>query len=447
MKLTRRNALGLLAGSGVAAVTVRPDATLHRDVCVIGGGSSGTYAAVRLRDLGHSVVVVERNDRLGGHCETFHDPVTGGTTDIGVIIFHDMPLVRDYFARFGVPLVPFAGGQGTSSYVDFRTGAVVEGYSPPPPVALPAYFGLLQQYPYLEFGFDLPDTVPPVLLAPFGDLVEQAGLQSIVPLVFGYGQGLGDILRLPALYVMKLLSLPVVAAILAGSFLTTERHNNSELYEKAAAFLGDDVLYNAKPVKVRRRGGIRVYVDTPDGPRTIHCGKLVVTAPPVPRTFAGFDLDDTERGLFGRFRHSYYWTGVARLSGLPAGASVVNTGADTPYHLPVLPGIYGLNPTGLPGLWHVKYGSTVPVSDRQVRHNIAADIRRLGATFDGLEIFRSHVPFEMTVDAADIAAGFYRQLGALQGRNQTYYTGAAFHTHDSSLLWRFTEALLPRIAA
>ena len=64
-----------------------------------------------------------------------------------------------------------------------------------------------------------------------------------------------------------------------------------------------------------------------------------------------------------------------------------------------------------------------------------------------LEIFRSHVPFELTVGTADIAAGFYRSLGALQGRNHTYYTGAAFHTHDSSLLWRFTEALLPRIAA
>ena len=39
------------------------------------------------------------------------------------------------------------------------------------------------------------------------------------------------------------------------------------------------------------------------------------------------------------------------------------------------------------------------------------------------------------------------KLNALQGRNRTFYTGAAFHTHDSSLLWQFTEALLPRIAA
>ena len=55
---------------------------IRRDVCVIGGGSAGTYAAVRLGDLGASVVVVEAKGRLGGHCETYHDPATGGTIDI-----------------------------------------------------------------------------------------------------------------------------------------------------------------------------------------------------------------------------------------------------------------------------------------------------------------------------------------------------------------------------
>ena len=61
---------------------------IRRDVCVIGGGSAGTYTAVRLGDLGRSVVVVEAKDRLGGHTETYHDPVTGGTVDIGVIVLH-----------------------------------------------------------------------------------------------------------------------------------------------------------------------------------------------------------------------------------------------------------------------------------------------------------------------------------------------------------------------
>ena len=46
-----------------------------------------------------------------------------------------------------------------------------------------------------------------------------------------------------------------------------------------------------------------------------------------------------------------------------------------------------------------------------------------------------------------IKAGFYCKLWAREGRNRTFCTGVAFHTHDSSLLWQFTEALLPRITA
>ena len=75
---------------------------------MIGGGSAGTYTAVRLGDFGKSVVVVEAKDRLGGHTETYHDPVTGGTVDIGVIVFEEDPLVRNYFARFGIDLAPMA---------------------------------------------------------------------------------------------------------------------------------------------------------------------------------------------------------------------------------------------------------------------------------------------------------------------------------------------------
>lgn len=44
-----------------------PKDIITRDVCIIGGGSTGTYSAIRLRDMGKSVVVVEKKDVLGGH--------------------------------------------------------------------------------------------------------------------------------------------------------------------------------------------------------------------------------------------------------------------------------------------------------------------------------------------------------------------------------------------
>ena len=48
--------------------------------------------------------------------------------------------------------------------------------------------------------------------------------------------------------------------------------------------------------------------------------------------------------------------------------------------------------------------------------------------------FRSNLLLQL-----DPLRGFYDDLYALQGYRSTWYTGAAFHVHDSSRLWNFTE--------
>ena len=468
--LTRKQMLGLMgataAGSVAASISSSaagaavPDTadisdaqTIYRDVCVIGGGSAGTYTAVRLGDLGKSVVVVEAKDRLGGHTETYHDPVTGGTVDIGVIVFEEDPLVRNYFNRFGVGLAPIGGFGSTTTYVDFRTGRRVD-YTPPVPTALPAYYQLISQYGPIDTVFDLPDPVPRDLVAPFADFVKKYDVGSVVPLVFQYGQGIGNILDLPALYSINTFGQGVVSNILGGAFLTTSAHNNSLLYERATAYLGDNALLDSQVLRVDRSSSrVRVLVATPEGLRLIVAGKLVVTIPPLLRNFAGFDLDPTECGVFGQFISGAYYTGVVRLSGLPAGVSLSNAAAETPYHLPPLPGLYGVSPTGIPGLYNVKYGSPSPLAEAQVRRDIRTEIERVAkagtypVVFQDLEVFSSHTPFELHVTPGAIAGGFYRRLNALQGRNRTYYSGAAFHSHNSTRIWAGTESLLPSIAA
>ena len=75
---------------------------ITKNVSIIGGGSSGTYSAIRLRDSGKSVVVVEATDRLGGHTQTYIDPVTSIPIDYGVEVFHPFDVVYNYFARLNV---------------------------------------------------------------------------------------------------------------------------------------------------------------------------------------------------------------------------------------------------------------------------------------------------------------------------------------------------------
>jgi hypothetical protein len=474
MGLTRKDVLKLIGAGTAAAAAGRlglgalpeptadtneadysADAIITRDVAVIGGGATGTYSAIRLRDMGKSVVVVETNDRLGGHTNTYTDPATGGKVDIGVIVWHDLDIVHKFFERFDVPLTKavFDTPGMVSKYVDYRTGKVVDYTPSDPSAALGAYGAQLANYPYLEGGFYLPDPVPADLLLPFGDFVKKYALDAAVNLIFSFGQGLGDLLRQPTLYVMKNFGLDVLRNLQVG-FLTTARHDNSELYAKARAELGADALLRSRVVATDRdaAGYANVLVQTPSGLKLIRAQKIVVTIPPKLYNLGGFDLDGTELSLFGQFGNSAYYTGVLRHSGIPDNMAVTNIGADTPYHLPALPGVYSISPTGIPGLHNVKYGSPTQLSDAQVKADIVASVKRLRTagtlptTTPEFAAFASHSPFELTVPTNAIKAGFYRNLYALQGRNRTYYTGAAFHTHDSSLLWQFTEALLPRIA-
>lgn len=81
------------------------DSVISRDFTIVGGGSAGTYAAIRLQDLSYSVAVIEQTGRLGGHTQTYDDPATGETIDYGVRAWHKIPEVNNYFARLNVSLV------------------------------------------------------------------------------------------------------------------------------------------------------------------------------------------------------------------------------------------------------------------------------------------------------------------------------------------------------
>jgi hypothetical protein len=430
---------------------------VERDVCIIGGGSAGTYTAVRLGDLGKSVLLVERSGRLGGHAQTFVDRATGVPIDIGVVDFENIPLVQNYFNRFNVESVLSSQAGGNNANIDLRSGLPLTGYTPPSEAevgaALYTYFEILStRYPYLDAGFQLPEPVPAELTAPFSTFVTTYGLQALVPTIFEYNQGAGDLLQYSTLYVLKLFSLNVVASIFAGGFLNIPK-GTVQLYEAATKFLGSNVLFNASVGSVDRSGSaVELLIDTPEGRVKVRCGKLVWAAPPTLRNLAPLNLDSVESRIFSCFQPKCYTTGVIQLSGLPAGLSITNLAPDTPYNLPPLPGLYGLEAT-TPDLYLAFFGSENPLPDGRIRESIRQQVESMAhagtypVQFQGFDIFSNHTPFQMHVSGADIASGFYSQLNALQGRHNTFYNGAALQTNDSSLIWRFTEELLPQIVA
>ncbi|KAF2814808.1 uncharacterized protein BDZ99DRAFT_458785 [Mytilinidion resinicola] len=290
----------------------------------------------------------------------------------------------------------------------------------------------------------------------FGQFIEKYNVSGVIHVVY---RSYGDILHQPTLYVMKYFGVNAIYNLFNG-FIDTKSQNNSEIYDKAARVLGQNVLLQSHVVSTNRTadadGLIEIKIQSPQGLKVIRAKKLVVTIPPLLSNLDGFDLGSSEKALFGQFRSVGYYTSLVQNTGLPADTAVLNTDSNNPYDLPTLPAVYQIVPTGGTGIYQVEYGSASPQPIEAVKSDILASIRRLKTT--GIAnvteadepqfvAFTSHTPFQLTVPADAIKSGFYSKLYALQGQKQTFYTGAAFHAYDSSLLWRLTEDLLPKISS
>ncbi|GME66291.1 Pyridine nucleotide-disulfide oxidoreductase [Neofusicoccum parvum] len=303
----------------------------------------------------------------------------------------------------------------------------------------------------------------------------------MVPTAFQYCQGFGDILTMPSLYVLKFFDLSVIQGIQSG-FVTSARSDNIELWQEAQAELGADALLSSEVVGVDRAsadgdGYNTLLVSTPNGPLVIRAHQILVTAPPrVQDNLAPLSLDTREYSILSRFTSHTYWAGLIRNTGIPPGTALWNSSPKQRYNLASLPGPYNFVAQRIPGLAAFYYTSTdssPPLSDAEVKADAMAKLRNLQATsFGGMlapqgnpnttnstytnttsagepEIvdFANHCPFEFTVPAAEIEAGFYRELGSLQGYRGLWWTGASFHVHDSSRLWGFTERVVMQMVA
>ena len=452
-----------VVNGAISEADFKPADILDYDVCIIGGGSAGTYAAIRLRDEHKSVAVVETKNRLGGHTETYRDPATNITINIGVILFHNLKIVKDYFGRFSIPvgLADTSAPGVTTKYVDFSTGKIVPGYNPPNgSAAIAAYAAQVAKYPYLEQSLgNIPSPVPGDLLLTFGAFIKKYSLQDAVSFFSGYGQGFGNILNLPTLYAIKYFSAGLLEALQSG-FLTTTRHDNSELYEKAQVEMGRDVFLSSSLLEMDRSNPkvAKLVIETPKGIKLIRAKKIVSTISPVLNNLHGFDLDQEEDSIFKHFRSHGYYAGILNNSGIPDNLSLINVGVHTVYNLPVLPAAYTISPSRASGQHLFQFGTrdNQVLSNVHVQADIIASLTRMRAVgtlpttsnaVPGFSIFSSHTPYEVYVTMEQISKGFYGRLFELQGKRNTYWTGAAFVTHDSTNIWQYTETLISKVTS
>ncbi|CEJ57939.1 hypothetical protein PMG11_06614 [Penicillium brasilianum] len=431
-----------------------PVDVIVRDVAVVGGGASGTYAAMRLQqDFNKSVVVVEKEQTLGGHTHTYYDPVSSSTIELGVVAFNDLPLVHNFFSRFNIPLTRLFFNSSLPS-IDFRTGQPV--YAPASLNATEGTFERwnqnLMRFPNLDKGYNFPLLVPDDIWRPFGQFVKTHNLTAIVPYIWTIDQGIGDILNLPTIYVVKSFG-PQMLRSLSTGFLATVRQNNQEVYDRALAHLQrtESVLLNSSVVGMNRDAvgpSGHAVVATPSGHKLLQVKRFLFTIPPKLDVLTGFDLSHQETSLFSGFENMAYFSGLLRNMSIPQDTTLSNRATNPfTYYLPRLPTTYTLGPIhARSSLTSVKFGSNISMSVEQVRSQVMDET---GQVAPGkpvrFEKVVNHGRYALRVSPELIRSGFYRRLNNLQGRRRSFWTGAAWHTHDSSLLWNFTEIIISKM--
>ncbi|KAJ4123457.1 hypothetical protein NW765_006477 [Fusarium oxysporum] len=404
------------------------------DVAIIGGGSSGIHAAVNLKDGGLKVAVIEKDKQIGGHAQTYINPVTKRPTNIGVALFENTKTVQKYIGRLGVALAknnPFSATTSTNKQYDFTLGIPIPAQSQAQAAAtkeamaaaMQAYAqNVLPKYPWIDQGYLIPNPVPQELLLPFGEFAAKNNFSAILPLISQLNWYPGNITAIPTIYGIKKFG-PGLLQSVSSEFLVAASGDTRSIYEAAAKVLGDSIYLNSEVVSVRRNAagkGVVVVFKRNGKTITLRARKLVVA---IPQTRANTKI-----------------------------TSVLST----PANIPLVPGNNGYFQTGSPddfliGTAFDNTDYTLEDAKALVRKELTTLARVGGAPADAAEkctfpMLEDHAPYYLHVTGHDIAKGFYRDLIALEGYRNTYWTGAVFAGHNSGLIWNWNDGtVLPAI--
>ncbi|KAH7114982.1 hypothetical protein B0J13DRAFT_459905 [Dactylonectria estremocensis] len=458
-----------MASTVVATAANHDQVTLEKDVIIIGGGASGSHAAVRLReDFGKTIVVIEKEATLGGHVNTYSAP-SGNYYDFGVQVFLDIEGAADFFARLGVQTKEPSRTPITNRYVDFTTGNRVNYTDPASEditAALEKYAKICAQYEDLlvpgYWNFPTPNDIPEDLLLPFGDFAKKYEIEAVVPSIFTV-TGLGDTSKALTIWVMQAFGGDMARSYLGElKTLVLASGRNQELYDAIADLLADDVLYSSRVIKSKRSTeGVTITVENASGKHTlIKAKRLLLAIEPTPSNLAPFDFDHREIEVFNKYSYMNLYVGIVANSALPKGESLVNlpaTAAPNNYLAfpqPSFTTYFNWAGTETTDIFrHIVVGNET-LSARRAKKLVQDDFDRIikAGTLENpkstkLEFvdFAVHGPIYPWASADELRAGFIQVLYALQSLRSTWWTGGAWSVRLQTHLWLYNDVLLPKL--
>jgi predicted NAD/FAD-binding protein len=403
-------------------------------IAVLGAGAAGLSVARALARAGyHHVTVLERSARVGGKCCTI--PIDGRSYELGAALLTTAyPTVRALVRQVGMRPSAKVGGvclDLDTGKTSVRVPAVRDASLLDVSVAL-ARLGaeLVHHRRLLRPGFA---GVDPEVTVPFADWADKRGLATAARLMepwlttFGYGY----IREVPAAYVIK------YAALFGPTFELLDG-GYQELWERVARDLDVRREVDVRGIE-RDDDGVVVRTDSGSTPFD-----ALVVACPADAALAVLDADPDERDLLSRVRWQDYRVVVAsvkrfcdaRYLFFPRHFDPATRGA------PMF--AYRRWPESDVQLFYAFGDGACPLDDTAER--VASMVRAAGG-----EVTRVHRTvgwrYFPHVTPADMAAGFYDRLEALQGSRRTYYAGELLSFGTVENVVAYSGALVDRCFA
>ncbi|CAI7613863.1 hypothetical protein N7533_013303 [Penicillium manginii] len=446
---------------------------IYRDVAVIGGGASGAYAAVRMRDdMNKSIALIEKQNILGGMVDTYVDQKTGKTFDYGVQGFLNVSGATDFFARFNISIGShLSSSSSVTQYIDFRTGSKVD-FTPPSSskqiAAIAKFLEVIEPWESMLFpgywDFPEPRDIPEDFLIPFGEFLTKHGLEDGAPIIYAStGLGVGNMSAVTTMFALQSFGWDMARALTGKMGLfTPESGGNQVLYDAIAKDLGDDVLYSSTVIESHRTDfGVSLTVRNYKTNKVtiIIARRLLVAIEPTKENVKTLDLSPFESSTLAKFTYSNEYAGLVDNSifnqstyyyNLPSSAAPNNT---LVYQED--PMVASFQYTGLENLFRVMViGNTTTTADEaktlsQESFSTLIKSGRFTPSAQEQELswaaFSTHGAMHARVTVDQVKAGFFQDLYKLQGARSTWWTGGAFSANFQTQLWKFDEGLFPKI--
>ncbi|KAK3368539.1 hypothetical protein B0H63DRAFT_403646 [Podospora didyma] len=456
-----------------------PGDVITRDVVIIGGGAAGSHAAVRLKqNHGKSVVVVERESNLGGHVNTHIDEETGQIHDYGVQVYFPFEDAMDFFKQVNVTTYVNPGfGNNVNKFVDFTTGQALPDFK-----AVDAGLGIgaIKKYYDLTIakGYDkmtepgywgLPagKDIPADLLLPIGEFVKKYDIEPMLQMMYpstgGDVASRGNFAQVMTLTFMKDFPTAWAKAYLGEVPMYRVEGGNQRLYDKIAALLGSDVLYDSLIEESHRSdSGVEVVVINKKGERKLVVARqLLVAVPPSRENLLPFDRNIRESSHFQKAKYGRSHTGIIANTKLPKDTTLRNMPSAAVQH-PLYPFLklpfvlsfshYGstskLFSLGVSGENYTAF----EVEEAQATAQRSLEIISKAGTIPPLDgeplkvvAWSDHGVGGFGVSPEDMRNGWMTEMNNLQGYRSTWYTGGALAADFTTTVWKFNDQVLARM--